>query len=69
VLGLSENLAGVTVLAFGNGSPDIFTSLVGAPRGRSELVFGELIGKFKSIVSRYNKKEIETTNINIIAIY
>lgn len=44
VLGLSENLAGVTVLAFGNGSPDIFTSLAGAPRGRSELIFGELIG-------------------------
>jgi Sodium/calcium exchanger protein len=44
VLGLSENLAGVTVLAFGNGSPDIFTSLAGAPRGRSELIFGELFG-------------------------
>ncbi|XP_059480148.1 mitochondrial sodium/calcium exchanger protein-like [Neocloeon triangulifer] len=44
VLGLSESLAGVTVLAFGNGSPDIFTSLAGAPRGRSELIFGELIG-------------------------
>ncbi|XP_065344834.1 mitochondrial sodium/calcium exchanger protein-like [Cloeon dipterum] len=44
VLGLSESLAGVTILAFGNGSPDIFTSLAGAPHGRSELIFGELLG-------------------------
>ncbi|KAI8127070.1 mitochondrial, Sodium/potassium/calcium exchanger 6 [Lucilia cuprina] len=27
VMGLSEHLAGVTLLAFGNGSPDLFTSL------------------------------------------
>ncbi|XP_065369114.1 mitochondrial sodium/calcium exchanger protein-like [Calliphora vicina] len=29
VMGLSEHLAGVTLLAFGNGSPDLFTSLAG----------------------------------------
>lgn len=27
VMGLSEHLAGITLLAFGNGSPDLFTSL------------------------------------------
>ncbi|XP_071444557.1 mitochondrial sodium/calcium exchanger protein-like isoform X2 [Hetaerina americana] len=44
MLGLSENLAGVTVLAFGNGSPDIFTAVAGAASGRTELVYGELFG-------------------------
>ncbi|XP_046400218.1 mitochondrial sodium/calcium exchanger protein [Ischnura elegans] len=44
ILRLSENLAGVTVLAFGNGSPDVFTAVAGAASGRTELVYGELFG-------------------------
>lgn len=40
---LSENIAGVTILAFGNGAPDIFTSLVsGSDEGI--IMFTELIG-------------------------
>ncbi|KZC14186.1 Sodium/potassium/calcium exchanger 6 [Dufourea novaeangliae] len=40
---LSDNIAGVTILAFGNGAPDIFTSLVS---GNEEgiIMFTELIG-------------------------
>lgn len=40
---MSENLAGVTLLAFGNGSPDIFASLSNSS-GDTELVYSELIG-------------------------
>ena len=43
VLRLSDNIAGVTILAFGNGAPDIFTSLAsGADEGI--IMFTELIG-------------------------
>ncbi|XP_060820323.1 mitochondrial sodium/calcium exchanger protein-like [Bombus pascuorum] len=43
VLQLSDNIAGVTILAFGNGAPDIFTSLVsGTDEGI--IMFTELIG-------------------------
>jgi sodium/potassium/calcium exchanger 6 len=41
---LSPNMAGVTILAFGNGAPDIFSSLAGISNSRPELVFGELFG-------------------------
>ena len=37
-------MAGVTILAFGNGAPDIFSSLAGISSSRPELVFGELFG-------------------------
>lgn len=40
---MSENLAGITLLAFGNGSPDIFASLSNIS-GDTELVYSELIG-------------------------
>lgn len=40
---LSDNIAGVTILAFGNGAPDIFTALV-APAGETVVMFNELIG-------------------------
>lgn len=43
VMGLSENIAGVTILAFGNGSPDIFTALANYD-GDSELIYAELLG-------------------------
>jgi sodium/potassium/calcium exchanger 6 len=34
----------VTLLAFGNGCPDIFASLAAASSGRPELIVGELLG-------------------------
>ena len=40
---LSENIAGVTILAFGNGSPDIFTSIV-TSEDEQLIMFTELIG-------------------------
>ncbi|CAK9795769.1 Mitochondrial sodium/calcium exchanger protein [Anthophora quadrimaculata] len=43
VLRLSDSIAGVTILAFGNGAPDIFTSIVsGSEEGI--IMFTELIG-------------------------
>lgn len=40
---MSENLAGVTLLAFGNGSADIFASLAN-PQGDTALMYSELFG-------------------------
>ena len=41
---LSQNIAGVTILAFGNGSPDIFSALAAVNQSRPELVLGALFG-------------------------
>lgn len=43
-LRLSQNIAGVTILAFGNGAPDIFSAMAGISAARPELVFGSLFG-------------------------
>lgn len=43
-LRLSESVAGVTLLAFGNGAPDIVSSLAGIEQERPALVVGELLG-------------------------
>lgn len=43
-MGLNEDLAGVTLLAFGNGSPDIFTALADY-EGDTEMLYAELFGK------------------------
>lgn len=43
-LRLSHNIAGVTILAFGNGAPDIFSSMAGVTQSRPELVLGALFG-------------------------
>lgn len=44
LLGLSESLAGVTFLAFGNGSPDVFSTFSAMNTNSGSLAIGELIG-------------------------
>lgn len=44
LLGMSESLAGVTFLAFGNGSPDLFSTYSSMKIGSGSLAIGELIG-------------------------
>lgn len=48
-LGLSENLAGVTLLAFGNGAPDLFTAFADY-EGDTELMYAELLGAAAFII-------------------
>lgn len=50
-LGMSENVAGVTFLAFSNGSPDVFSTFAALRSGSGALAFGELIGAASFIVS------------------
>ncbi|KAI7868061.1 Sodium/calcium exchanger protein-domain-containing protein [Spinellus fusiger] len=50
-LQLSESLAGVTILAFGNGSPDLFSTFSAMGVGSGSLAIGELIGAAFFIVS------------------
>ncbi|KAJ8502716.1 hypothetical protein ONZ45_g11499 [Pleurotus djamor] len=51
LLGLDENVAGVTFLAFGNGSPDVFSTFSAMRTGSGSLAIGELIGAASFIVS------------------
>lgn len=44
VLGMSESMAGVTFLAFGNGSPDVFSTFAAMSTNSGSLAVGELIG-------------------------
>ncbi|MCJ1347378.1 hypothetical protein MMC31_005602 [Peltigera leucophlebia] len=44
VWGLSESMAGVTLLAFGNGSPDVFSTFAAMNSNSGSLAVGELIG-------------------------
>lgn len=44
ILGLSESLAGVTFLAFGNGSPDVFSTFAAMASNSASMAVGELIG-------------------------
>lgn len=44
MLGLSESLAGVTFLALGNGSPDVFSTYAAMKIGSGSLAIGELVG-------------------------
>jgi solute carrier family 24 (sodium/potassium/calcium exchanger), member 6 len=44
ILGLSESLAGVTFLAFGNGSPDVFSTFAAMGSNSASMALGELIG-------------------------
>lgn len=42
-LRISETVAGVTILAFGNGSPDIFTAIASVNHD-TEQIYAELLG-------------------------
>lgn len=44
LLGMSESMAGVTFLAFGNGSPDVFSTFAAMRTNSGSLAVGELIG-------------------------
>ncbi|KAL1393381.1 sodium/calcium exchanger protein-like protein [Phyllosticta capitalensis] len=44
LLGMSESMAGVTFLAFGNGSPDVFSTFAAMNTNSGTLAIGELIG-------------------------
>lgn len=51
MLGLDENVAGVTFLAFGNGSPDVFSTFSAMHANSGSLAIGELLGAATFIVS------------------
>ncbi|XDG07190.1 hypothetical protein ABKA04_006805 [Annulohypoxylon sp. FPYF3050] len=51
VLGLSESLAGVTFLALGNGSPDVFSTFAAMSSNSGSMAIGELIGAAGFITS------------------
>lgn len=44
ILSMSDTLAGVTLLALGNGSPDIFSTFAAMSSGSPSLAIGELVG-------------------------
>lgn len=51
ILGMSESLTGVTFLAFGNGSPDVFSTFAAMKSNSGSLAVGELIGAASFITS------------------
>ncbi|KAK9472477.1 Sodium/calcium exchanger protein-domain-containing protein, partial [Dipodascopsis tothii] len=51
MLGMSESLAGVTFLALGNGSPDVFSTYSAMKVGSGSLAVGELVGAASFITS------------------
>ncbi len=51
LLSLDENVAGVTFLAFGNGSPDVFATFSALRANAGSLAIGELLGAATFIVS------------------
>jgi sodium/potassium/calcium exchanger 6 len=50
-LGLGEDVAGVTLLAFGNASPDVFATFSAMRTNSGSLAIGELLGAASFIVS------------------
>ncbi|ELR06249.1 hypothetical protein VC83_05008 [Pseudogymnoascus destructans] len=44
ILGMSQSMAGVTFLAFGNGSPDVFSTFAAMSTHSGSMAVGELIG-------------------------
>ncbi|KAI9440045.1 Sodium/calcium exchanger protein-domain-containing protein [Lactarius indigo] len=51
LLNLDENVAGVTFLAFGNGSPDVFATFSALRTNSGSLAIGELLGAASFIVA------------------
>ncbi|KAM0819590.1 putative Sodium/calcium exchanger protein-domain-containing protein [Seiridium cardinale] len=51
ILGLSQSLAGVTFLAFGNGSPDVFSTFAAMGSNSGSMAVGELLGAAGFITS------------------
>ena len=51
ILHMSESMAGVTFLAFGNGSPDVFSTFAAMKTHSGSLAIGELIGAAGFITS------------------
>lgn len=51
LLGLDENVAGVTFLAFGNGSPDVFSTFSAMRSNSGGLAIGELLGAAAFVTS------------------
>jgi solute carrier family 24 (sodium/potassium/calcium exchanger), member 6 len=51
LLGFSESITGVTFLAFGNGSPDVFSTFAAMSTNSGSLAIGELIGAAGFIVA------------------
>ena len=51
LLSLDENVAGVTLLAFGNGSPDVFATFAALRTNAGSLAIGELLGAASFIIS------------------
>lgn len=51
IFGLSDNIAGVTFLAFGNGSPDLFATYSAMRTNSGSLAVGELLGAASFIIS------------------
>ena len=43
-LRLSPDVAGITILAFGNGSPDVFSIFAGVQQGNFNIALNELTG-------------------------
>ena len=50
-LGMSQSVAGVTLLAFGNGSPDVFSTFAAFKAHSGSLAIGELLGAAAFITS------------------
>lgn len=44
ILGVSQWIIGVTVVAFGTSLPEVFTSVVASIRGRNEIALGNVMG-------------------------
>ncbi|KAG5647394.1 hypothetical protein DXG03_000464 [Asterophora parasitica] len=65
LLGLDENVTGVTFLAFGNGSPDMFSTFSAMRANSGSLAIGELLGAASFIVSSRNASPTPSTSSHV----